>query len=488
MANLTKNAAQLQKSDQTEGQALKLIRGGRIVTAALDFIGDVLIRGESVIALGENLDAEVSRFGDHFLEITDASQMFVFPGAIDVHTHLSLPTMGTTTSDDFDSGTRAAAWGGTTSIIDFAIQTRGHSLSEALQIWQKKALNQAHIDYGFHMTVTDLNPSVEAELGEMIQKGVTSFKCFTAYRNALMVSDSDLYSILSKVKALGGMVSVHAENGDLIDTLSQGFRNAGKTEPRYHSLSHPAIGEGEATHRVIALSRAAEAPVYIVHLTCDEALRSVRESIEHYQHLVFAETCPQYLLLSDEVYEKPDFEAAKYVMSPPIRKKSDQEALWAALKDGLIKVIATDHCPFYFKGQKEMGLQDFTKIPNGGPGIEERVKLIYTYGVLKNRISLKRLVEVLCTAPARIFGMKQKGDLAPGFDADLVIFDPRVKGVISANHQHQKTDYSLYEGFETEGEVISVMSRGEWLIRDRNWMQQPARGRFLVRESSGHGI
>ncbi|MGK5089349.1 dihydropyrimidinase [Bdellovibrionota bacterium FG-2] len=456
---------------------MKWIRGGTIITATEIFVGELLAKDGEIVALGKDLRALTSGA----VEEIDAGGLYVFPGAIDAHTHFDLPFMGTASSDDFKTGTLAAAAGGTTSVIDFAIQSRGRPLAEAVSQWHEKAAGKAAIDYGFHLAVTDYNESVEAELPKIIEQGITSFKCFTAYKNALMIDDGQLFNVMNRMKALGGMVSLHAEHGDLIDVLAKRYLMAGKTDPVFHELAHTAIGEGEATHRAIALSRIAGVPVYIVHLTCNEALQAIKDSVSRYRHPVLAETCPQYLLLDREVYEKADFEGAKYVMSPPIRTRADQEALWAGLRDGFLQVVATDHCPFFFKGQKEKGRGDFSKIPNGGPGVEDRFKLMYTYGVDKGRISLNRFVQVMCSNPARIFGMSKKGNLTPGCDADIVLFDPLTKGVISAKSHHHNCDYSLFEGYETKGEIVGVLSRGDWVVKDKKVVGAPGRGKYVPR-------
>lgn len=465
--------------------SFKWIRGGRIVTASEDFAGELLIGNGKVLAVGKNLE-DIGVVGKGAgamgpVEIVEADGLIVMPGGIDAHTHLDLPFMGTSSSDDFETGTIAALAGGTTSIVDFAIQTQGRGLQEALNQWHARAEGKAVIDYGFHMAVTDLNDSTLAELPSMVDQGITSFKTFMAYKGALMVDDGQLFRLMCRVKELGGLVTAHCENSDLIETLKAKFLSEGKTAPVFHELAHTAIGEGEATNRFISLSRVADHPCYVVHLTCDEALHHVKEARTRHRHPVFAETCPQYLLFDRSVYEKPGFEGAKWVMSPPIRTQADQEALWAGIRDGLIQTLATDHCPFHFVGQKEMGKDSFAKIPNGAPGIENRMNLLYTYGVRENRISWNRFVQVLSSNPARIFGMQDKGSLAPGADADVVLFDPNRDNTISVKSSRHRCDYSLFEGFKTLGEPVSVLVRGEWGLKDRKIVIEKGFGRFLRR-------
>lgn len=469
------------------GHSYKWIRGGRVVTATDDFKGELLISNATgeIAAVGKDLQAlgfagkSAGAMGG--VEEIDASGLLVIPGGVDAHTHLDLPFMGTSSSDDFETGTIAALAGGTTSIVDFAIQTQGHSMGEALNQWHEKAQNKATIDYGFHMAVTDLNDKTIQEVPGLIDGGITSFKCFMAYKGALMVDDGQLFRLMTKVKELGALINLHCENADLIETLVKQYRDEGKTAPVYHERAHTAIGEGEATNRAISISRVAGHPCYIVHLTCDEALHHVKDSLTRHRHPVFAETCPQYLLFDREVYERPGFEGAKWVMSPPIRTKSDQEALWAGIRDGFIQTIATDHCPFNFHGQKEMGKNDFSKIPNGAPGIENRMNLMHTYGVKTGRISLNRFVQIMSTNPARIFGMSKKGNIAPGMDADIVLFDPNQKGTISVKTSKHRCDHALFEGFKTEGETVSVLTRGEWAVKDRKITVPKAFGKFVKR-------
>jgi len=460
-------------------KTFKWIRGGRIVTATEDFVGEILIGQGKILAVGTDLQA----LAPAGTEEVDAGGLMVFPGGVDAHTHLDLPFMGTSSSDDFETGTIAAVGGGTTSIIDFAIQTQGRSLGEALNQWHEKAQGKAVIDYGFHMAVTDLNVKTEAEIPGLIDGGITSFKTFMAYKGALMVDDGQLFRLMETVKRLGGLVTAHCENAELIETQVAKFKAEGKTEPVWHELAHSAIGEGEATNRLISLSRVAGVPTYVVHLTCDEALHHVKDSLTRHRHPVFAETCPQYLLFDREVYERPGFEGAKFVMSPPIRTKPDQEALWAAIRDGFIQTIATDHCPFNMLGQKEMGKDDFSRIPNGAPGIENRFNLMYTYGVLAGRISLNRFVQIMCANPAKIFGMyPRKGTIAPGADADVVLFDPNKKNVISVKTSRHKCDYALFEGMPTQGEPVSVLVNGEWALKQGQITTVKGSGRFIKRD------
>ncbi len=458
----------------------KLLCGGRVITATEDFIGDVLIEDSQVVALGKDLKSLELPAN---MEQVNAQGLYVFPGGVDCHTHLDLPFMGTSSSDDFETGTIAALSGGTTSIIDFAIQEQKRSFAEALNQWHEKARGKATIDYAFHLAVTDFNEKTEQELPGVIDSGVTSIKCFMAYKGALMVDDGQLFRLMQKAKALGALVTLHAEHAELIETLVAQFLKDKKTAPLYHELAHTAIGEGEATHRAIALSRAAGHPTYIVHLTCNEALHHVKDSLTRHQHPVFSETCPQYLLLDRSYYERSGFEGAKWVMSPPLRTKDDQKALWAALRDGFIQTIATDHCPFNFSGQKDMGKESFAKIPNGAPGIENRMNLMFTYGVLENRISLNRFVEILCTNPARIFGMyPKKGTIAPGSDADIVLFDPAAENIISVKTSKHRCDYSAFEGFKTIGEPVHVLSRGEWVLKDKKVVVPRGYGQFIKRK------
>lgn len=451
------------------------ITNGTVVTATDTFKADLFIDDEKVQAISRQPLPKADR-------TIDASGCYIFPGGIDAHTHLDLPFMGTSSSDDFETGTLAALHGGTTSIIDFAFQTQGKSLKEGLNIWHEKAAGKAVSDYAFHMAVTDFNDKSRAEIRDMVEKeGVTSFKTFMAYKGALMIDDRQMIGLFNEVKKWGGIVTVHAENGDLADSLIQQNRAAGNTAPKYHALSRPEIVEAEATGRAIDLAYSGGHPLYVVHMTCEGALNRVRDATKRNQ-TVLVETCVQYLLLDDSVYEKPGFEGSKWVMSPPIRKKKDQEALWNGINQNLVHVVATDHCPFCMK-QKEMGKSDFSKIPNGAPGIENRMELMYSEGVEKGRITLNRFVELNCTAPAKIFGLyPQKGTITVGSDADLVLFDPKKKHTISAETHHMNCDYSAYEGWQVTGKVRTVLLRGTVAIENGKALIGKGFGKYLPRK------
>jgi len=451
------------------------IKNATVVTATDTFKADLLIEGEKIQSIAECGDLKADK-------TIDADGCYVFPGGIDAHTHLDLPFMGTFSSDDFETGTLAALHGGTTSIIDFAFQTQGKSLQEGLRAWHEKARGRAAADYAFHMVVTDFNPGSREEIRGLVEKeGVTSFKTFMAYKGALMIDDRQMIGLMNEVKKWGGLVTVHAENGDLADSLIQANRQAGNTAPRFHALSRPEIVEAEATGRAIDIAYSGGHPLYVVHMTCEGALNRVRDALRRNQK-VLVETCVQYLLLDDSVYDRPDFEGAKWVMSPPIRKKKDQEALWNGIDQGLVHVVATDHCPFCLS-QKEAGRNDFSKIPNGAPGIENRMELMYSEGVVKGRISLNRFVELNCTAPAKIFGLSpDKGTIAVGSDADLVIFDPRVEHTLSAKTHHMRCDYSSYEGWKVQGRVRTVLLRGTVAIDQGRALVGKGFGRYLPRK------
>ncbi len=450
-----------------------LITGGRIITATDDYVGDIFIEDDRITAIGTALPMTADR-------TIDARGKLVFPGGIDVHTHLDMPFGGSTSADDFETGTIAAAHGGTTSIVDFAIQYRGQTLHHAWDTWMKKAEGKAAIDYGFHMIMTELNDQVELEMDALVRQGVTSFKLFMAYPGVFMLDDASIFKAMLRTGKNGGTICMHAENGGVIDVLVQRALAEGKTAPKYHALTRPARAEGEATHRAIALAEMADVPVYIVHLSAAEALEMVTEARDRGLP-AFAETCPQYLFLSYDNYEEPGFEGAKYVMSPPLRKKETQDRLWRGLAGNDLQAIATDHCPFCMK-EKHLGDGDFSKIPNGAPGIETRMSLVYDGGVRTGKISLNRFVELTSTSPAKIFGLfPRKGTVAPGSDADLVIFDPEKKMTLRAKTLHMNVDYNPYEGREVTGVTETVLSRGRVIIEGGQFVGRAGAGSFIKR-------
>ena len=450
-----------------------LIKNGRIITAADDYIADIFIEGETISAVGKNAAVKADT------EI-DATGKLVFPGGIDPHVHLDMPFMGTFSSDSYETGTRAALYGGTTMVIDFVLQTQGKSLQHALTDWKSRSDNNCVGDYSFHMAVTDFNDETKKEIKHFIeQEGIVSFKTFMAYKGALMIDDRQMIGLMEEVKKCGGLINVHATNGDMIDYLVAKHRAEGKLSPLYHYLSQPEITEAEASERFVDMASYTGCPGYIVHLTCEGALNAVRNATKRNQKM-FVETCIQYLVLDASLYEK-DFEGAKWVMSPPLREKKDQATLWAGINQGLVQVVATDHCPFKWE-QKLMGKNDFSKIPNGHPAIENRMELLYSEGVVKEKITLNKYVEVTSTNAAKIFGMyPRKGTLAPGSDADIVIFDPNEKHVISAATHHMNVDYSGYEGREVTGKVKTVLLRGKVVVDDNKCLVEKGYGQFIKR-------
>jgi len=456
-----------------------LIQHGMIVTAGRTYGGDILIEGETIKDIAPALPVENAG------RVIDAQSMLIFPGGIDVHTHLDMPFGGTTSSDDFETGTRAAAFGGTTTLVDFAIQPRGTRMRDALDTWWKKADGKAVIDYGLHMIVTDLPDAALEDMDSMVDEGVASFKLFMAYPGVLMVDDATIFKALSRTAKNGALVCMHAENGSVIDVIVQRALAEGKRAPVYHALTRPTQAEAEAVHRAIALAEMSGAPVYIVHLSSEEALNEVRAARDRGVP-AFAETCPQYLLLSIEELERPNFEGAKYVFTPPLRERHHLDKLWRGLGDDHLQVVSTDHCPFCFKDQKQLGIDDFTKIPNGGPGVENRLQLIYHHGVNHGRITINRFVELVSTTPAKLFGLyPKKGEVAIGSDADLVIWDPNAEHTISAATHHMRIDYSMFEGFRVKGNVKIVLSRGDVIVDNGKFAGRAGRGRYLKRQARG---
>ena len=452
---------------------LLLIKNGRIITAADDYVADIFIEGETIKSIGKNLAVNAD-------ETIDASGMLVFPGGIDPHVHLEMPFMGTFSSDTYETGTRAALHGGTTTVIDFILQKQGSSLRAAFNEWNGRATSNAVGDYSFHMAVTDFNDSTKGEIKEMIDEGITSFKTFMAYKGALMIDDRQMIGLMEEVKKQGGMVTVHATNGDIIDYLVQKNVSEGNRAPIYHYLSQPEVTEAEASERFVDMTNYTGCPGYIVHMTCEGALNAVRNATKRNQK-VFVETCIQYLVLDASLYEQ-DFDGAKWVMSPPLREKKDQATLWAGINQGLVQVVATDHCPFTWE-QKQMGKDDFSKIPNGHPAIEHRMELLFSEGVNKGKISLNKYVEVTSTNAAKIFGLfPKKGTIGVGADADIVIFDPSKKHTISVDTHHMNTDYSGYEGWEVTGKVKTVLLRGKVAIDDNKCLVGKGYGQFVKRK------
>lgn len=454
-----------------------LIKNGIVVTATDTYPSDIAITNGKIVAIGQALPAESAK------QSFDAQGNYVFPGGIDIHTHLDMPFGGTTSADDFESGTKAAAFGGTTTLIDFAIQYKGQTLRTALDTWWKKADGKAAIDYGFHCIITDLPDARLEEMNSLVHEGITSFKLFMAYPGVFMLEDGLIFKAMLKASETSALICMHAENGSAIDVIVRRALAEGKTAPKYHALTRPTTAEAEATGRAVALAEMAGAPVYIVHMSCNEALEKVREARDRGLP-VYGETCPQYLFLSIENFDVPGFEGAKYVFTPPLREKWHQEKLWAGLAADQLQVVSTDHCPFCYKEQKELGKNDFTKIPNGGPGIEHRLSLVFTGGVQGKRFSVNRFVELVATAPAKLFGLyPRKGSIAVGSDADMVIFDPNREEVISAATHHMRVDYSMFEGIRVKGMPRQVFSRGRLVIDHDKFVGRAGQGEFIKRRT-----
>jgi dihydropyrimidinase len=458
-----------------------LITNGTIVTADGSYAADILIDGETIAQIGRD-PAGASVTAD---EILDATGKYVIPGGIDVHTHMELPFGGTSAKDTFETGTRAAAFGGTTSIVDFAVQTRGESLRAGLDTWHAKAEGNAVADYGFHMIMSDVNDATLAEMDTLVAEGVPDFKLFTAYPDVFYSDDGAIFRALQQTAVNGGLIMMHAENGMAIDVVAAQTVAAGTTDPIGHGLARKAVFEGEATNRVIRLAEAAGVPIYIVHLSAREALAEVRAARNRGSR-VFAETCPQYLFLSlDDLGN--GFEGAKFVCSPPLRPKDHWDELWSGLVKDDLQLVATDHCPFDFHGQKELGRGDFRKVPNGLPGVEDRLDLLHDGGVATGRITKERWVEIVSTAPAKLFGMyPRKGAIAIGSDADLVIYDPNRRRTISAATHHMAVDYSCYEGRSVQGGNDVVLSRGSVIVRNGEFTGRRGHGQFIRRGVADH--
>lgn len=466
-----------------------LIKNGTVVNASGSVLADVLVEGERIVAVGHDLDLTGHK-------IIDATGLLVMPGGIDVHTHLDMPFGGTTSADDYRTGTQAAAVGGTTTVIDFALQRQGSTMREAYDIWRAKAEGKACIDYSLHMAVTDLGPGDGAqglrEMEEMVGEGITSFKLFMAYPGVLMIDDGLMFKVMQKAAALNALCCIHAENGSAIDIVVAQMLAEGKTAPHFHALSRSPKAEAEATHRAIALADMAGAAVYIVHLSNEDALAELKH-LQQRGARALAETCTQYLVLSiEDQMPGRSWDEAKFVFTPPLREKRHHEPLWEALAEGSLQVVSTDHCPFTME-QKALGRESFAKIPNGGPGIENRLQILWHFGVNSGRLTPERFVALTSTNPARIFGMgDRKGTIAAGFDADLVLWDPRVNYTISAATQCMANDYNLFEGWTVKGNAAKVFSRGELVVDNvvhpGGFLGRVGRGQFLRREANAGGL
>lgn len=453
-----------------------LVRNGEIVTADSRFRADVLCEGEQITRIGRDLEAPPGA------EIIDATDRYVFPGFIDPHVHVYLPFMGTFAKDTWETAGRAALAGGTTTLIEMICPARHESLGAAYRLWRSKAEGISPCDFAFHMGVTHWDEEAERELREIVRSGVTSFKVFLAYKGALGISDTELYRTLRLAAELGVVVTAHCENADLVAELQKKLLAEGKTGPEWHYWSRPPRVEAEGVHHLATFAELTGASVYCVHTSCAEALQEAYRARERGVRL-WIETLIQYLLLDRSHAERPDFEGAKFVMSPPLRDRSNQDALWNGLAQGLIDTVATDHAPFDFKGQKEMGRNDFTKIPNGIPSLEDRVTLLWTHGPAAGRITLNRFVETASTNAAKIFGLfPRKGTVAVGSDADLVVWNPNHRGVIRAANHHMNVDYNPFEGLEITGRPEIVILRGRIAVRSGKVMAEPGWGRFLERK------
>lgn len=457
-----------------------LIRGGLVITASDELHADVLIEDGRVAALAAHGTAAAATWtADRTI---DASGKYVIPGGVDAHTHMELPFGGTAASDTFETGTRAAAWGGTTTIVDFAVQTPGHALREGLDTWYAKADGKCAVDYAFHMILSDVNERTLKEMDHLVGEGVTSFKLFMAYPGVFYSDDGQILRAMQRASGNGGLIMMHAENGIAIDVLVEQALTRGETDPRHHGEVRKVLLEAEATHRAIQLARVAGSPLYVVHVSAEEAVAELAAARDKGLP-VFGETCPQYLFLSTDNLAEPDFQGAKYVCSTPLRPREHQAALWRGLRTNDLQVVSTDHCPFCFRGQKELGRGDFSKIPNGLPGVENRMDLLHQ-AVLDGHIGRRRWIEIACATPARMFGLyPQKGTIAPGSDADIVLYDPHAEQVISAETHHMNVDYSAYEGKRITGRVDTVLSRGELVIDRREFTGRAGHGAFIHRST-----
>ena len=467
---------------------MKIIKNGTLITASETFSADILVTGEKITEIGKDLNIPGA-------EIIDADGMLIMPGGVDPHVHLELPMFGTVSSDDHYTGHRAAAFGGTTTCIDFISQDHS-TLAEDVAAWHKKADHKAAIDFGFHINITRLNDQIAAEIPTLVNHGITSIKVFTAYNNRLRLDDGGIFQVMRIARDAGILTMLHAENGDVIDILVQEALASGKTKPIDHALTRPAWGAVEAVLRACSLAQQADAPLYIVHMNAGGEVDQLEYARAHGIQ-VMGETCPQYLFFTTDQLRKPD--GAKWVCSPPIREKGDNDRLWGGLRSGVIQTIGTDHCPFFYDGSrpiiyegekvaipgKELGVDDFTKIPNGLPGIEDRLPVMWTYGVRTGKLSPNQFVALNCTNPAKIFGMyPRKGTLLPGSDADIVLWDPEKRINYGVKEAHMRTDYNLYEGWELVGMPKLVMLRGEPIVKDGQWLGRRGAGEFIQRNAS----
>ncbi len=460
-----------------------LIKGGRIVTAVDDYVADVLIEGETISAVGTSLNGSADR-------VIDAAGKYVIPGAIDPHTHMEMPFGGTVSCDDFTSGTVSAAFGGTTSLIDFCLQAPGQSIPDALATWHEKIERcPPVIDVGFHMAITDLHDGGRLEdVARVPDEGVTSYKLFMAYKGAIMVDDETLFRTMQVAARTGALVMVHAENGDAIDVLVKQALAEGKTEPRWHAATRPPETEAEATNRAVMLAHIAGCPLYVVHVSCRESAAPIAAARSRGWR-IWGETCTQYLFIDQTRLEEPDFTGAKYVYTPPPRARANFDHLWTALQTGVLSVVSTDHCPFRWKDQKTLGRDDFSKIPNGGPGVENRLHMLHHFGVRQGRLTMNQLVDLCCTQPARLFGLfPRKGTIAPGADADIVVWDSEKPLTLSAATHHSNVDYNLYEGTEVIGAPEVVLVRGQVIVEGDDVVAAPGAGQFLRRARFGEQL